>query len=186
MKIYIGLIACFLIICTSLTGCGLVLINGPVFDPTTKAEPVESVKFVGAELEKTESENEVATEKPERQTDEGDNEGGRGEQHDYVAVDSGFTVIEVTDQNIYQANNKYGINTMGVIIIDSKYSNEFKCGDKITHINEAEIGSADDMDSILKGCKVGEVITVRIERGSKTVDIKLTLEEKPQGSVDFG
>ena len=101
-------------------------------------------------------------------------------------VDSGLTVIEVTNQNIYQAYKKYGINTTGVIIIESLHSSELKCGDKVTRINGAKVSSADDMQIIFKSCKVGDVVTVTIERSGRTMDIKLTLAEKTPDSVNFG
>ena len=109
-------------------------------------------------------------------------------QYGYVrgVVDSGLTVIEVTNQNIYQAYKKYGIDTTGVIIIESLNTSELKFGDKVTHINGVKISSADDMNVIFKRYKVGDVVTVSIERGGKPMDVALTLSEKVPDSVNFG
>ena len=101
-------------------------------------------------------------------------------------VDSGLTIIEVTNQNLYQAYVKYGINTTGVIIIESKYTSDLKCGDKITHLNGIKVSSADEMKIILKTCKVGDVVTVTVERSGGSVKVELTLEEKVPDSVSFG
>lgn len=108
-------------------------------------------------------------------------------QYGYVrgVVDSGLTVIEVTNQNIYQAYRKYGIETTGVIIIESLNTSDLKCGDKVTHLNGIKIGSADDMNVIFKSCQVGDVVTVSIERGGEAIDVSLTLSEKVPDSVNF-
>lgn len=109
-------------------------------------------------------------------------------QYGYVrgVVDSGLTIIQVTNQNLYQAYIKYGIDTTGVIIIESKHTSELKCGDKITHLNGIKVSSADEMNIIFKTCKVGDVVTVTVERGESTMDVELTMKEKVPDSVNFG
>ena len=109
-------------------------------------------------------------------------------QYGYVrgVVDSGLTVIEVTNQNIYQAYKKYGIETTGVIIIESQNTKDLKCGDKVTHVNGIKISSADEMNIVFKSCNVGDVVTISIERSGNKVDVELTLTEKVPDSVKFG
>jgi len=106
-------------------------------------------------------------------------------QYGYVRglVDSGLTIIEIT--NRYDAY-QYGFNTTGVIIVESAFTDELTYGDKITHVNGIKIGSADDLKIILKSCKVGDEVTITVERGGQAIDVKLTLAEKVPDSVSFG
>ncbi|MBR3879283.1 MAG: trypsin-like peptidase domain-containing protein [Clostridia bacterium] len=101
-------------------------------------------------------------------------------------VDSGLTVIEVTNQNLYQAYYKYGIETTGVFIIESKNTDELKFGDKVAEIGGVKVASADEMNVVLKRYKVGDSVTVTVKRGGQTLSIELTLTEKVPDSVDFG
>ena len=101
-------------------------------------------------------------------------------------VDSGLTVIEVTNQNRHQAYYKYGIETTGVFIIESKNTDELEFGDKITEISGIKVASADEINVVLKRYKVGDVITVTVERDDRAISIELTLTEKVPDSVNFG
>jgi PDZ domain-containing secreted protein len=87
---------------------------------------------------------------------------------------------------LHQAYKKYGIETTGVIIIESLNTSDLKCGDKVTHVNGTRIGSADDMNIIFKSCKVGDVVRVTVERSESKVEVELTLTEKVPDSVNFG
>ncbi len=100
-------------------------------------------------------------------------------------VDSGLTVIEVTDQNRYYVYQKYGISTTGVIIFESKYSDELKFGDKIVKMDGVEVNSAQDVDVVIKSHKVGDTVKVTVERNGKTVEAGLVLAEKVPESVSF-
>ena len=60
-------------------------------------------------------------------------------------VDSGLTVIEVTQQSLPFAYANYGITTTGVIIIESRYTSELKLGDKIESIDGRKISTVDDI-----------------------------------------
>ena len=100
-------------------------------------------------------------------------------------VDSGLTVIEVTKQNLPFAYANYGISSIGVIVIESRYSDELKLGDKITSIEGRQIKTAEDISLLLKTCSVGDVITVTVERNGDKLNVELTLREKQPDSVDF-
>ena len=100
-------------------------------------------------------------------------------------VDSGLTVIEVNDQNRYYAYQKYGITTTGVIIFESKNTDALKFGDKIVRMDGIEVNSAQEVDVIIKSHKVGDAVTVSVERSGKTVEVVLTLAEKIPESVSF-
>lgn len=89
-------------------------------------------------------------------------------------VDAGLTLVDVTDT--YSAWY-YDVKARGVYVIESKYSEDIKSGDRIVAVNGTEVSSTADIKSILSECKVGDEITVRISRNSKQYDIKLTLRE---------
>ncbi len=100
-------------------------------------------------------------------------------------VDSGLTVMEITNQNIYYAYQKYGIKTTGVVIIESRNTSELKEGDMITSINGKNVSTASEIDLILKGCNVGDVVTVSVTRKDQEMTVKLTLTEKVPDEVSF-
>ncbi len=100
-------------------------------------------------------------------------------------VDSGLTVMEVTEQNRYYAYQRYGISTVGVIIIESKNTSELKLGDIIVSVNGDTISSASEVDMILRSCNVGDKITVTVKRNGVEKRIDLTLTEKVPDRVSF-
>ncbi len=100
-------------------------------------------------------------------------------------VDSGLTVMDVTNQNLVSAYQKYGVSTIGVIIIESKYTDYFQCGDKIVSINGTEISSSSDIKLLLKGCSVGDSITIVVLRNGSERSAKIILREKVPDSVSF-
>ena len=183
MKKYIGVIACLLILCATCTGCGLALLGGLTFSSESQIEVVESVVFPNSGLERVEG-GDVIAEASEMHCEEG--EINTGETQNSLTVDSGLTVIEVTSQNLYQTYDKYGIETTGVIIIESDNTDELKCGDKVTEVNGRKISTPDDIDEALLDCRVGDVVTVVVQRGEESVSVSLTLKEKIPDSVDFG
>lgn len=100
-------------------------------------------------------------------------------------VDHGLITLDVNRQNLPYAYQKYGITSIGVVVIDSAYSGEFAYGDVIVSIDDVEISSSEDIDLLLKEYCVGDTITVRVERDGKKVAIELTLHEKVPDSVSF-
>lgn len=101
-------------------------------------------------------------------------------------VDSGLTVMEVTNQNLYYAYQKYGITSTGVIIIESRNSSELQLGDIIVSVNGSSISSASDIEIILKQFSVGDTITLTVKRNNENKEVKLTLTEKVPDQVSFG
>ncbi len=100
-------------------------------------------------------------------------------------VDSGLTVMEVTNQNYHYAYQKYGIKTTGVIIIDSKNSSELNIGDRIVSVNGISVSSAEEIDVIFKSCNVGDSILIVAERNGAELKVNITLTEKIPDSVTF-
>ena len=101
-------------------------------------------------------------------------------------VDSGLTIMEVTNQNLYYAYQKYGISTTGVIIIESRNTSELQLGDIIVSVNGSAISSASDIELILKQFSVGDTITLTVKRNNENKEVKLTLTEKVPDQVSFG
>lgn len=108
-------------------------------------------------------------------------------EYGYVrgVVDSGLTVLDVTNQNLPSAYKKYGITTTGVIIIESKYSEELKYGDKIVAIGDASISSSSELDIAFKYYSVGDEVTVSVARNGQIINVNIVLREKVSGSVNF-
>lgn len=101
-------------------------------------------------------------------------------------VDSGLTIMEVTNQNLYYAYQKYGITSTGVIIIESRNSSELQLGDIIVSVNGSAISSASDIELILKQFTVGDTIKLTVKRNNENKEVKLTLTEKVPDQVSFG
>ena len=100
-------------------------------------------------------------------------------------VNSGLTVVEVTAQNRYIAYQRYGISTIGVIVLESANTAELKLGDKIISIDGIAVDTADDITRILKSYSVGDTVTVKISRDGIESSVPLTLTERVPDSVDF-
>ena len=186
MKKYIGVIACLLILCTTCTGCGLALFGGLTFNSVSEVEAVESIVFPDADLGRDEQGDDTTAAMPEGQSRPCDGEEGREEIDPPVTVDSGLTVIEVTIQNLYQVYNKYGIETTGVIIIESNNTDELEFGDRVTAVNGIAISTADEMNNVIYACKPGDVISVSVERDDSILTFEITLNERTPDLVDFG
>lgn len=73
---------------------------------------------------------------------------------------------------------RYGVNSLGVYVVKSEYEeNDLRSGDRIVAIDETEVSYSTDIKSALKGHKVGDVLTIKVVREGKYVDVKVTLHE---------
>ncbi len=99
-------------------------------------------------------------------------------------VDHGLTVIEVTDENLYYYS-EYGITTTGLVIIESKNSDELMLGDMLLTVNGQRIDAAAGIALVLKECKVGDVVAVTVMRDGREVSVALKLTEKMPDEVSF-
>ena len=100
-------------------------------------------------------------------------------------VDHGLSTLDVNQQNLPYAYQKYGITNVGVVIVDSIYSNDFSYGDVIVSIEGEKISSSSDVDRVIKSYRVGDAVTFMVKRNGKSVNVKLTLREKIPESVSF-
>ena len=101
-------------------------------------------------------------------------------------VDHGLAMLDVNSQNLPFAYQKYGITTVGVVVVGSEYSTDFKYGDVVVAINGEKISSSNDVDMAIKAYSVGETVTVTVMRAGREVNISLTLKEKIPETVSFG
>jgi serine protease Do len=100
-------------------------------------------------------------------------------------ADHGLILLDVTADNLPAAYSKYGISTTGVVVLESKLTDQLKHGDVVISVNGVKISSSSRFDAIVKSCKVGEKITVSVKRGGEAVSVTYTLGERGANTVDF-
>ena len=100
-------------------------------------------------------------------------------------VDHGLIMLDVTTQNLPSAYGKYGITTVGVIILDSQFSELLKYGDKILSVNGVTIYSSSQLDALISTYSVGDKVKISVMRGSEVVEVWLELQEKVPDRVSF-
>lgn len=101
-------------------------------------------------------------------------------------IDHGLDLIDIND--IYTAMS-YHVSTYGVYVLNSKYTDDIKNGDRIVSVNGMEVSSSADIKTALKDCHVGDSVSINVSRKGKLLDVKLTLREyvpSNDGDVEFG
>ncbi len=100
-------------------------------------------------------------------------------QYGYVrgVIDHGLTVLEVTRSNLMQAYYLYKIKTEGVYIYTSEYCEDLKQLDRIIRVGDRSISSESDLKSAFAQYKVGDSVSVTVERNGREVSATLTLRE---------
>lgn len=108
-------------------------------------------------------------------------------QYGYVrgVPDCGLSTIDITAQNLYTFY-RYGITSTGVMIYESKYTDELKSGDMILSVNGTSVSSSSDVESIINACSVGDSVTFTVQRSNQTVNVSLTLRERVPDYINFG
>ncbi len=87
----------------------------------------------------------------------------------------GITYVDITSS--WDAM-RYGVNSLGVYVGTSQYEeNDLRSGDRIVAIDDTEVEYSTDIKAALKGHSVGDVLTVKVVRNGKYVDVKVTLHE---------
>lgn len=89
-------------------------------------------------------------------------------------VDHGLELIDIGD--LFTAAS-YRVNTLGVYVYESKYTEDIKNGDRIVSINGKEVSTSAGVKEALYGCSVGDTVKVTVARGGRFVDAELTLRE---------
>ena len=93
-------------------------------------------------------------------------------------ADHGLILLDVTTQNLPAAYAKYGITNTGVVIMESKLTDELKYGDTIISVNGTKISSSSSFNSIVRAKSVGDSLTVKVYREGKYVTVTYTLGER--------
>ena len=86
----------------------------------------------------------------------------------------GISYVDVT--NAYDAMY-YRVNSLGVYVAGSEYTDELKPGDRVVAIDGKEVTFSADIKAAIKGRSVGDEITIKVVRDGKYVDVKVTLRE---------
>ena len=112
-------------------------------------------------------------------------ENDEDDRPEFSKHDHGLILLDVTQQNLASAYRRYGVSSVGIIVLESRFSSDIRFGDKICSINGREVYSSDEFNLAIKDCEVGEFIDVGIIRDNRTIKIKIKLEEKIPDSVSF-
>ena len=87
----------------------------------------------------------------------------------------GISYIDISD--VWTAN-RYRVSSLGVYVVSSEYEeNDLRNGDRIVAIDDTEVEYSSDIKAALKGHSVGDVLTIKVVREGKYVDVKVTLHE---------
>ena len=100
-------------------------------------------------------------------------------------ADHGLILLDVTNQNLPAAYYQYGITKTGVVILESKYTDELKYGDTVVSVNGEKITSSSRIDSIVRARSVGDEITVTVSRNNETITVTYKLGERGVSQSDL-
>lgn len=93
-------------------------------------------------------------------------------------ADHGLILLDVTSHNLPAAYYQYGISSTGVVILDSKLTDELMFGDIVVSVGGVKITSSANFDSVVRSYSVGDEIEVTVKRGGKTVSVSYSLGER--------
>ena len=100
-------------------------------------------------------------------------------EYGYVrgVIDHGLTLLDITKENLAQYHYYYGIDTVGVYVVESKYVPELQNSDRIVLVNGVEVQTMADIKALLSNCQVGDTVTIVADRKGETIECTLTLQE---------
>ena len=100
-------------------------------------------------------------------------------QYGYVrgVIDHGMTLLDITEENLSQYHYFYGIDEIGVYVVESKYATDLENSDRIISINGTDVTTIADVKKLLAGCKVGDTITIVADSKGEIVVCDLVLQE---------
>ncbi len=87
---------------------------------------------------------------------------------------AGLTLVDITDRFTAMY---YGLDSLGVYVTESKFTDEIKNGDRIVSVNGTKVSSEAEVKSILSDLKVGDKVTFTVARKSGQFDVPVTLRE---------
>ncbi|MBQ8605354.1 MAG: trypsin-like peptidase domain-containing protein [Clostridia bacterium] len=106
-------------------------------------------------------------------------------EYGYVTgrVDTGIEVLEISD---FQSAMYYRVSVAGLYVYSvtegsEAHKNGFKSGDRIVSIDGKEIKTDDDYNAVIESHKIGDVLSVTVDRGGREQTLTLVLYEyKPK------
>jgi len=84
--------------------------------------------------------------------------------------------VELVDINTTQLARHYGVNYLGLYILDSEHE-ELSRGDRIVAINNREITNQLSLNAALRHREVGDAVSMTVVRGGNEVSVEITLIE---------
>ncbi|MBQ8433041.1 MAG: trypsin-like peptidase domain-containing protein [Clostridia bacterium] len=100
-------------------------------------------------------------------------------------VDHGLEVLDINSSNINRYHYYYGIDTIGVYVVESVYCQDLKNKDRIVSINGTAITTSAEMEVLISACKVGDTLTIVASRDGEEFTTTLVLQEYvPEGVAD--
>ncbi len=93
-------------------------------------------------------------------------------------ADHGLILLDVTVENLPAAYAKYGISNTGVVILESKLTDELQYGDTVISVNGSKISSSSSFNAVVRAQSVGDSLTVKVNRGGRYVTVTYTLGER--------
>ncbi len=100
-------------------------------------------------------------------------------------VDHGLNLVDIND---WFMASSYRVSAFGVYVLESKYTDEIKNGDRIVSVNGTEVTTSTDITAALSDCEVGDKVKFVLARKGRTVEAELTLREynpTSNGDVSF-
>ncbi len=98
-------------------------------------------------------------------------------------VDCGLSLYDVTNSQVAMAY--FGTRSVGVFVVESKYSDEFQYGDRIVAVGGVEVTSSDGVKAALKDYQVGDGVIFTVVRNGNYQEISLVLKEYVPENVNF-
>ncbi len=100
-------------------------------------------------------------------------------QYGYVRgiADHGLETLDVNASNIQKYHYYYGIDTVGVYVVESAYCADLQNKDRIVSINGTAITTTAQMDALVDQYKVGDTLTIVASRDGSEFTTTLTLRE---------
>ncbi len=94
-------------------------------------------------------------------------------------LDHGLELLDITRENIGYYWYLHQIDTVGLYVTNSEFCEELENGDRIISVNGTAVNTTLDFENVLRGCEIGDVLTLHIyDRDEKVEkDVQLTLRE---------
>ena len=92
-------------------------------------------------------------------------------------IDHGISAVDVTASNLNRYYYYYGIDTVGVYVVESKFTAELQNKDRIVSVNGVPVSTVSQIEKVLENSQVGDKITIVADRSGQSFTVNLTLRE---------